>query len=102
LNLLTNDEVIAINQDVLGKQARCIKKTAEYQVWMKQLSDGSHAVGVFNLTETGKRFTIASTELKVKGKKFRDLWRQVDVGGFVNGKFTMLVPSHGVKLYKVW
>ena len=47
LGLITNDEMIAVNQDVLGKQARLIQKGDDYQVWAKDMADGSKAVGLF-------------------------------------------------------
>lgn len=54
LNLLTNDEVIAINQDPLGKSARLIKYEEGIQIWLKPLEDGSYALGLFNLANYGK------------------------------------------------
>lgn len=51
LNILCNHEVIAINQDVLGKQARILRKTANELVMVKDLEDGSKAVGLFHVTD---------------------------------------------------
>ena len=100
LNLLTNDEVIAVNQDVMGKQARCVKKTSSYQIWVKTLSDGSNAVGVFNVGEKSERISVLPLELKISGKRIRDLWRQRNLGMF-SSKFITLVPSHGVSLFRI-
>jgi hypothetical protein len=54
LNLLTNDEVLAINQDPLGKQAMQVKTGEMTQIWVKELENGSKAIGVFNLDNTDK------------------------------------------------
>ncbi|NOX65447.1 MAG: glycoside hydrolase family 27 protein [Chlorobi bacterium] len=51
LNLITNDEVIAIDQDKLGKQATPVIKTDDIQVWKKELSDGNIAIGIFNVSK---------------------------------------------------
>ena len=48
LSLLSNDEVIEINQDPLGRQAYLAKKDGEGEVWVKSMEDGSKAVGLFN------------------------------------------------------
>ena len=114
MNLLTNDEVIGINQDPLGKQAVKILDEANKQVWMKKLSDGSLALGLFfagsNITEEafswdGKPQTakvgITWNELGLQGKQMvRDLWRQKDLGVFDSG-FETEVPYHGVVLVKL-
>jgi len=101
LNLLTNDEVIAVDQDVLGKQARCVKKTSSYQIWVKSLSDGSAAVGVFNVSDKSARISVLPVELKISGKRIRDLWRQKDLGNLMAG-FSTFVPSHGVQLFRMY
>ncbi len=48
LNLLTNDEVLEVNQDPLGKQARRVTQADNLEVWAKEMEDGSLAVGLFN------------------------------------------------------
>jgi hypothetical protein len=100
LNLLTNDEVLAIDQDPLGKQATPVFKEGDIQVWVKELSDGTKAFGVFNLGTTAKKFSLPLKQIGLEGKVWlRDLWRQKDLGGFT-GSFETLVPSHGVILVK--
>lgn len=100
LNLLTNDEVIAIDQDVLGKQAKQIIKTADYQVWVKELEDGSKAIGIFNVSSKDDvvRFYWSDIGLSMS-QKVRDLWRQKDIGNF-DGMFATKVAAHGVTLIK--
>jgi Melibiase./Putative Ig domain./He_PIG associated, NEW1 domain of bacterial glycohydrolase. len=101
LNLLTNDEVLAVNQDALGKQALTMSKNGEVRVYAKDLEDGSKAVGLFNLGETNATVTASWSDLKLSGKHLiRDLWRQKDLGKF-SGKFEMTVAAHGAELVKV-
>jgi len=103
LNLLTNDEVIAVDQDVLGKQAKRIGDYDSYQIWMKELEDGSHAVGIFNMKNNYQEIAINWDEIglsKKSDKKVRDLWRQKDLGVFKDSFSTNVAP-HGVTLIKV-
>ncbi len=98
LNLLTNDEVLAINQDPLGKQARQAWKSGECQIWVRELADGSKAIGLFNLTEQPLPVNVKLDYLGIKGKwMMRDAWTQKDLG-FVQTHFEMNVLPHGVKL----
>ncbi len=101
LSLLTNDEVLAINQDVLGKQAKPIFRTDEIQIWVKELEDGSKSVGLYNLTKKSQKIDVKWSDLNMDKKlKVRDSWRQKDLGVFEDG-FEKLVPPHGVVLIKV-
>ncbi len=98
LNLLTNDEVLAINQDPLGKQARRALKTDEYQIWVRDLEDGSKAIGLFNLTGNPLPVDVRLEDLGIKGKwMMRDVWTQKDLG-LVQTHFSMKVLPHGVRL----
>jgi alpha-galactosidase len=102
LNLLTNDEVIALDQDPLGKQAVPVIKKDSIQVWEKQLSDGNIALGIFNLDSKSKKFDLNLNDLGIKKEVLlRDLWKQKDIGKFHND-FSTLVASHGVVLLKVF
>ncbi len=101
LNLLENDEVLAVDQDPLGKQAMAIAKSGETRVYAKDLADGSKAVGLFNLGETETQVEVNWSDLGLKGKRHaRDLWRQKDLGKFKNS-FGATVPRHSVVLIKV-
>lgn len=101
LNLLTNDEVIAVNQDPLGKQATQAKANESYEVWVKDLEDGSKAIGLFNLTEKPLNVPVDMKDIKLKGRwNMRDIWRQTDLGA-VEQHFEMNVLPHGVMLIKV-
>lgn len=101
LNLLTNDEVLDINQDPLGKQAGRITACNDLEVWAKDLEDGSKAVGLFNrgLQEAG--VTAKWTDLGISGRqKVRDLWRQKDTGEF-SDQFTCPVRPHGTVFIRI-
>ena len=101
LNLLTNDEVIAVNQDPLGKQATQVKSNESYEIWVKDLEDGSKAVGLFNLTEKPLNVPVDLKDLKLNGRwNMRDLWRQTDLGA-VERHFEMNVLPHGAMLVKI-
>jgi len=97
LSLLTNDEVLAINQDPLGKQATVVSTIDSCGVLAKDLEDGSKAAGLFNVTDgMTRRLSVKWTELGIKGKYIvRDLWRQKDIGTF-DEEFSADVPPHGV------
>jgi alpha-galactosidase len=102
LNLLENDEVLAVDQDPLGKAAMTVATQGDARVYAKDLADGSKAVGLFNLGESETQVTVNWSDLKLKGKlHVRDLWRQKDLGKFKNS-YTATVPRHGAVLIKVW
>jgi alpha-galactosidase len=104
LNLLTNDEVIDINQDPLGKQATCVQIIGDLRIYVKELGDGNHAVGFCNFGLEKINLSYNDFEkLGITGRqKVHDLWRQKDVRT-LNAKTDHLainVPVHGVLLYK--
>lgn len=104
LNLLTNDEVIEVNQDPLGKQATCLQTIGELRIYVKELEDGSHAVGFCNFGQDILEINYSEFEkLGLKGRFIvRDLWRQKDISGLNtnSGSLKLKVPVHGVLLYK--
>ena len=101
LSLLTNDEVIDMDQDPLGKPGRRVAKKGDLEVWTRDLEDGSKAVGLFNRGEAEAEVEAAWTEIGVRGpQKVRDLWRQKDWGVF-RDKYKALVPRHGVVLVRL-
>ena len=101
LNLLTNDEVIDIDQDPLGKQAKQVFKNETFQVWLKELEDGSKAVAIFNTSDKNDvmRFKWSDFGLGTK-QKVRDVWRQKNIGNF-DTMFAGAVAPHGVTLIKI-
>jgi alpha-galactosidase len=101
LGLLTNDEVLAVNQDPLGKQARRISQNENLEVWAREMEDGSIAVGLFNRGEVERNVVANWSELGIYGKQIvRDLWRQKDVGEFEN-QFSAPVGRHGAVLVQI-
>jgi alpha-galactosidase len=101
LNLLTNDEVIDVDQDPLGKAGRRIAKDRDLEVWSRPLESGALAVGLFNRGEVDSNVTAKWSDLGITGEqRVRDLWRQKDLGAF-NDQFTAKVGRHGVVLVRV-
>ncbi len=101
LSLLTNDEVLAVNQDPLGKTARLTKRDGETDIWSRPLADGSVAVGLFNKDYTPKKITVQWKDLGLAGEQaVRDLWRKKNVGKFIDS-FTAEVQPHGAVMLKV-
>jgi alpha-galactosidase len=102
LNLLTNDEVLAVDQDPLANQARPVAKERDTEVWVKTMEDGSKAVGLFNRWFEKRTVTAKWTDLDVQGsQRIRDLWRQKDLGTFQD-QFQAEVPAHGVVMLRMW
>lgn len=98
LNLLCNNEVIAVDQDPLGKQASLLWEDESLQIWGRPLSDGSSAAGIFNMGEKALEVNVPD-RLKEAGyagfKSCRDLWRQTECPA------TVRIPSHGVILVRM-
>ncbi|MCR8561776.1 putative Ig domain-containing protein [Mucilaginibacter sp. BJC16-A38] len=101
LGLLTNDEVLAIDQDALGKEAHQAIKEADYQVWIKDLADGGKAVGLFNTSDKYQTITLNRDENDLKGlTKIRDVWQQKYI--ITSGNtYSVKVAPHGVMLMKL-
>ncbi len=102
MNLLTNDEVLEVNQDPLGQQASRVAQDGSLEVWAKTMEDGSTIVGLFNRDETRKTVVAKWSDLNLSGKmRVRDLWRQKDIGVF-SDQFGAEVPRHGVMLLRLF
>jgi len=101
IDLLSNDEVIAIDQDPLGKQATCVDKQGPLEVWSKPLADGTQAVGLFNRSPQPTEMKADWSKLGLSGAQpLRDLWQRKDLGE-VSDAFTTEVAAHGAKLLKI-
>jgi hypothetical protein len=97
LSLLTNDEVLAIDQDALGKSGRQYIKKDGYQVWVKELKDGGKAIGLYNTTDSYQTISLPKSDPALKGyTKIRDVWRQQNVMA-ASGR----IAPHGVLLLRV-
>jgi len=101
LAILTNRDVIAIDQDSLGRQGRRVKKDGDVEIWTKPLSGGATAVGVFNRGTGEVSTTLRCADLQLCGGfRIRDLWTHADRGAFAE-TYAVSVPSHGVALLRV-
>jgi len=101
LSLLTNDEVLEIDQDMLCKQALKVDKQGDMEIFAKPLEDGSIAVGLFNRGLVTTKAVANWDKLGINGKQtVRDLWRQKNLGVFET-KFEAEVNPHGVVLVKI-
>ena len=101
LALLTNDEVLDVNQDSLGKQASRRTQTAWTEVWAKSMADNTLAVGLFNRGPLKTDITAKWSDLGLEGKQpVRDLWLQKDLDP-ADGSITVSAPGHGAVLLKV-
>jgi alpha-galactosidase len=102
LSLLTNDEVLDINQDTLCRQAVQVGGQGDAKVYAKPLDDGSLAVGLFNTGTAELKIAATWADLKLTGKqRVRDLWRQQDVGVF-DESYAATVAPHGVVFVRIF
>jgi alpha-galactosidase len=102
-DILTNKEVIAIDQDPLGREGRRVKRADGLEVWAKQLADGGRAVALLNRTGAEASITVSWTDLGYPDHvpaKVRDLWAHKDLGE-KSGSFSAPVPSHGVVMLRI-
>ena len=101
LNLLTNDEVLDIDQDPLGRPARRVSRNGYLEVWAKPLESGALAVGLFNRGRESAIIHATWEQLGLKGKQMvRDLWQQQNLGVFAD-RFRASVNPHGAVLVRI-
>jgi len=101
LAILTNPEVVAVDQDPKGAQGHRVWQEGPYEVWVKPLADGSKVVGLFNRGEDAATIKVNFSDIEVSGSaSVRDLWAKKDLGSF-EGNYSTQVPKHGVALIKV-
>ena len=101
--ILTNKEVIAVDQDALGLQGRRVKRDGEHEVWSKQLAEGSRAVALLNRGKTDAAVSVSWTDIGYPESlpaSVRDLWAKKDMGK-QTGSFSATVPSHGVVMVTI-
>jgi alpha-galactosidase len=100
--ILTNREVIAIDQDEAGKQGRRIASSGEQEIWVRPLFDGGQAIGLFNRGGEPAKIAVTWSELGMKTAptRTRDLWAHSDVK--VDGsEYSVMVPGHGVVMLRI-
>ena len=102
-DILTNKEVIAVNQDPLGSEGRRVAKDGDREIWAKQLQDGSRAVILFNRGATEQNMVVTWQEIGYPdhvSATVRDLWTHKDITKTTD-KVGATVPSHGVVMYTI-
>ncbi len=102
-DILTNKEVIAIDQDPLGREGRRVWKDGDLEVWGKQLKNGDRAVILLNRGSAEHEIAVSWEQVGYPGHisaAVRDLWGHRDLGKFT-GKFSSPVASHGVVMVTV-
>ena len=100
LEILTNREVIAIDQDKAGKQGRRVSKAGDQESWVRELAGGDHAVAIFNLAADPATATVHWTDLGLKKapSRIRDVWNHTDVKG---AEYSATIPGHGVVMLRI-
>jgi len=102
-DILTNKEVIAVDQDSLGREGERVAKNGDLEVWAKQLKDGSRAVVLLNRSKSEQEISVNWEDLgypNTVAALVRDLWQHKDLGKFT-GKFSARVAPHGVVMVTV-
>jgi len=95
--ILLNKEVIAIDQDPLGRQGRRVKKTGDQEIWSKQLQDGGRTVVLLNRGPAAAKIAVSWTDIGYPDSlpaSVRNLWTASDLGKQI-GTYSADVPSHG-------
>ena len=101
LAILSNSEVIAVDQDPAGIQGRRVAEEGPLDIWMKPLADGSKAVGLFNRGEDAASITVYFKDAGVgETAEVRDVWAGKDLGIF-KGSYTAEVPRRGVVMIRM-
>lgn len=101
LALLTNHEVIAVDQDKLGRQGDRLWAEGPSEIWVKPLNGGPKAVGLFNRADTPRTISLKLSMVGFGNQsKLRDLWAGKDVAPS-NGVYSVVVPAHGAVMLRV-
>jgi alpha-galactosidase len=101
LAILTNREVIAVDQDRLAVQGHRVSQTGPVEVWAKPLSEERVAVGLFNSGESSLPASVRFSDVSFSGPvHVRELWKKKDLG-VLSGRFSTKVPKHGVVMIEI-
>jgi alpha-galactosidase len=103
VDILTNSEVIAIDQDTLGYQGRRIKKNADgTEIWSKNLKNGDKSVLLVNFSTAAKKVSFKFSEVGMAGSVLvRDLWAHTDMGAKTDSLSIVNIPSHGSAMFRL-
>jgi len=102
-DIMTNREVIAVNQDSLGRQGRKVRDDGDLEVWVRELADGSRAVALFNRSATAAEIAVRWPEIGYPASleaRVRDLWKHRDVDR-ARGAYQATVPAHAVVMVRI-
>jgi len=102
-DILVNRDVIAVNQDPLGRQGRKVRDDGDTEVWAKELADGSRAVALLNRGATPAAVAVSWPEVGYTAgleATVRDLWTHADVGK-ARGRYVATVPGHAAVLVRI-
>jgi alpha-galactosidase len=111
-DILLNKEIVALDQDTLGRQATCYRDNGDYQIWVKSLSGGDKAICLLNKSDEKKSVLVdfallsqinsgrrSGQAVKYEDYKVRDLWEHKDLTLKESSAYIELVP-HSVKVYR--
>ena len=99
--ILTAPEVIAVNQDRLGKQARRTIKDRDVEIWKKPLSGGEYALGLLNRGRDTQELKLKWSDIGLaRSWKVRDLWARADLAVF-RDSFTTNLASHETRVLRL-
>ena len=97
--ILLNKEIIAIDQDPLGKAAERVVNEAGHQVFVRPLANGSHAVAILNSGDKAQRLSVSFKQLGLTGKyTVRDVWQHRDIARGAT-KWGGKVLAHETKVF---
>ena len=101
-SLLTNREVLAVNQDPLGIPASRVKRIGSSDLWTKRLADGSTAVAIINRGSRTEEITVKARDIGLLDtpKLARDLWKGQDIADFKT-ELPLQVAAHHTILLNV-
>jgi alpha-galactosidase len=100
-DILTNKDVIAVDQDKAGKGGQAVRVEGDTEVWARPLERGAFAVALFNKGEAEADVSVKWSEVGAKGSpKARDLWEHKDLGSMKDG-YSAKVPGHGVVMLRL-
>jgi len=101
LAILTNREVIAVDQDRLGKQGKQVWKSSDQEIWSRTLFAGAQAVSLFNRATEPASVTVKWADLGINGKwKLRDLWLHQNIE-WSSPEYSVTIPGHGVVMLRL-
>jgi alpha-galactosidase len=102
-DILTNKDVIFVDQDSLGREGRRVRKDGDLEIWTKEMAGGNRAAVLFNRSATEQQITLSWEDIGYPSHipaAVRDLWQHKELGKFT-GSFSARVSSHGVVMVTV-